>query len=390
MVNRRVFHMGLLLLGCWGIILTSAQPTSGGPPPGSATDCDVGNATACIYSLGQCQVDSDCKTVLASYIAELGFTATTFPSDAGYACVETKCDLLTPSVACANIGLPTCSISPDVAPASTPMPAQASAPVSVSILPSDCYLTNSDCESVLPAYLQMFNVTNSQVPNNATFGCSDKKCDLFFPTNGCLPYIDLPTCALAPGPAPASMPEAGPIPAPVSILPSDCYVTNPGGTECAYLLGTCKVAHDCLAVLDSYLLTFNVPATQLPANDSYGCLDGQKCELVFPATGCLSEINLPMCQVAPAPAPVPASGVPPTSAPVTIVPSPKPSPASPPTVVPSGTASAPSPTPSVVAMPPPPPPPPPPASAARPFAQLCCAPLVTLLSLAALALLNSC
>ena len=131
MVSRRVIQTGLLLLSCSGFVLTTAQPASGGPPPsgvlppGSATDCDLGNATACIYSLGLCRQDSDCMAVLASYFATFGFTATTFPADTEYACVETKCDVLTPSTACANTGLPTCSISPDVAPASAP----ASAPM---------------------------------------------------------------------------------------------------------------------------------------------------------------------------------------------------------------------------------------------------------------------
>ena len=160
--------------------------------------------------------------------------------------------------------------------------------------------TDNDCETVLPAYVSALNVTKSQIPSNATFGCSGNKCDLFFPTNGCLPYVSLPMCPLAPGPAPVSVPEVGPINAQVPILPSDCYVTNAGGTDCAYVLGACQDAHDCLAVLDSYLLTFNVPATELPANDSYGCLTSNKCELAFPASGCLSGISLPMCKVAPA------------------------------------------------------------------------------------------
>ena len=108
---------------------------------------------------------------------------------------------------------------------------------------------------------------------------------------------------------------------PVSVLSSDCFVSNAGDTECIYELGTCMTDDDCSSVLSDYLSSFKVTNSQIPSNATYGCLKSDKCALFFPSTGCLTEINLPTCAVAPASAPASAPVMAPVSAPVSILPS---------------------------------------------------------------------
>ena len=337
----RQLQVGLLLLVVGCTPAAAVQPTTSTVPSGAATDCDVGitGGTACIYLLGQCQTDSDCTAVLASY----GLNASTVPSDSKYACVDSKCGLETPTTVCdASSGLPTCDIAPTPAPMPGPS-SNTSASPPVSILPSDCYLTNeagtecayelgtcqanSDCTSVLASYLSTFGVTSSQIPANATYGCLEgDKCELFFPSDGCLKGISLPMCpvASAPGPgiAPVTAPDLAPAAAgaPVSILPSDCYLENTADTECEYVLGMCRNDTDCPSVLSSYLSTFGVSNSQIPSNATYGCLSDQKCALLFPTDGCLADISLPTCTVAPGPAPVSTPAVAPAPAPAAPLP----------------------------------------------------------------------
>ncbi len=197
----------------------------------------------------------------------------------------------------------------------TARPAQApSAPVS--ILASDCLVTNAgdtecvyelgtcmtddDCTNVLSSYLSSFNVTNSQIPANSTYGClKSDKCALFFPSAGCLTDISLPTCAVAPSSAPVSAPQEAPPSGPVSILPSDCYITNAAGTQCEYEVGACQADTDCSPIISSYLSSFGVTARvealQLPENATFGCLVNGKCDLFLPSNGCLAGVDLPPC-----------------------------------------------------------------------------------------------
>jgi hypothetical protein len=264
---------------------------------------------------------SDCGTVLATY----GLTPTGLSSDAQVKCVDSKCNVETPSKACVLItdhGLPTCGISPGVVPGPVSGPAPAFALVSVTILPSDCYLQNegdtmctyrlgacqadSDCTSVITSYLAAFDATQD-IPRNNTYGCVHNKCDLNFPSNSCWSSTSfLPFCSDVPDLAPVSAPRVSPALAPVSILPSDCYedhAENVNGQACVYVLGMCQIDTDCTSVLTSYLSLFGFAISEIPHNATDGCVKN-KCKLAIPTNSCLPGVQLPLCSALPAPSPL--------------------------------------------------------------------------------------
>ena len=369
-----MLQLGLLLLCCWGISQTSAQSTSSNAP-----DCELTNGTACIYSLGQCQADTDCPSVLGPYLPSLGFTSTAIPSDSIYACVGDKCDFATPSTVCASgSGLPTCNSLPGFAP--VPAPADGnqtgtgSAP-SATVTSSDCYLTNQagtecayefgacqtqdDCQSVIASYLSTFGVANSQIPSNATFGClSSGKCDIFFPTDGCLASITLPMCnsGSAPGPGPegaaasAGTGPAAPSPPPVVFSPI-CSTTILGSGRgcCIEFGGSCRTFKDCSYSIVTYFQTATPPLTTDPSDSLPACYGGQ-CFYASDATACgMLGSALPTCtdgDTCVRSAANLTSVSPPPAVNVHLLPSPPSS-----TPAPSGSASAAPPTPSPVPAP---------------------------------------
>ena len=325
-----------------GLAVASAQQSSAGSPPptvlapsggvtspspGSATDCYIGNGTACVYSLGQCQVDSDCDSVLAASLAAYGIGAP--PSDAEYVCYMFKCDLATPSTTCAsNLNLPVCS-------AATPAPA----PVASSGTPP--------ASGPLPQ-----SSASAPAPGSGANGSSP------------LGYAPQP-------------------PPPQAVFPARCAhsVLGTGRGCCVEFGGICRTYRDCIPSIAAYLLTLPNHVSAPPSDSLPACYAGL-CYYASESTAC-SVLGPPlpacsdgyMCEYSTANEsyvmPPPAVDVHRITAPA--APAPLSAPPLTPPVAPS---------PSPVAASPPPPPPPPPFSTAAQSAELS---LLSVLLVAALA-----
>ena len=313
--------LGALSFVMLGIAVASAQhaPASGPPPsavapgnstmspsPGAATDCYIGNGTACVYSFGQCSVDADCDAVLAASLA--AYSIGEPPSDAAVVCYMFKCDLATPSTACASdLSLPVCG-----AAASAPVPASSSASL---------------------------------------------------PAAGRFPQ--------SPASAPASGPRSPPIayapqPPPQAVFPALCghAVLNTGRGCCVEFGGSCQTFSDCIPSIAAFLLALPDHLSAPPSDSLPACYAG-RCYYASESTNC-SVLGPPlspctdgyMCEystanesyVSPPPAvnvhriiapaaPAPPLGPPPAAA--STFPSQPPSP--PPTLTPSPPLSPPSP-----------------------------------------------
>ena len=108
-------------------------------------------------------------------------------------------------------------LAPDLGPAPSPDCYLTTAGGSECIYEIGVCETDDDCQSVLEAYFSGVGL-ESFVPDNAELEClQNGKCELFFPSTGCLTRLSLPVCTPAPSQTPGSRP--GVAAAPASSLP---------------------------------------------------------------------------------------------------------------------------------------------------------------------------
>ena len=222
----------------------SKPPSSAGAPASSAlypslggasTDCYVGNGTACVYSFGQCQVDSDCTAVLAASLATYHISEP--PSDAEFVCYMFKCDLATPSTTCAtDLALPICG-------AAVPTPAPAAAP-NLGPLPASRPVSQSSASA---------------------------------PALG-------PGAVVSSGSAP---PGYAPQPPPQAVFPALCAhdVLGTGRGCCVEFGGSCRTFRDCIPSIAAYLLALPDHLSEPPGDSLPACYAGF-CYYASQSTNC--------------------------------------------------------------------------------------------------------